>query len=84
MGALTTITRSEVTADTRCKFMRAIDALRADPLYDEEDAVIVRDWLAWRVAAAEIGRTLRGLGYDVGTTTIKQHRLNDCGCSAAS
>lgn len=77
-------TETRTDADTLCKFMQAIDALKADPLYDDGDAAIVRSWLAWRVSAAEMGRTLRSLGYEVGTTTIKQHRMNDCRCSVAS
>lgn len=70
-----------------CKYMQAIEALKALPGYDEEDAAEVAEWLQGYTPAAVIGRSLRATAVKlnnrrlhVGTTTIKQHRLNDCGC----
>ena len=81
-----TLTAAPTSTDPTilCRFMQAIEDLRADPQFDDGDAEKVRSWLAWRVPASEIGRTLKAAGFKVGTTTIKQHRMNDCGCRVDS
>lgn len=66
-----------------CKYRRAVDALQADPEFDQDDAVQVAQWLAGVTPAAHIGRELRALGYEVSNTRIKEHRLGDCNCSVA-
>lgn len=71
-------------ADTLCKYMRAIEALKQAPGFDASDAQQVNSWLAGDVPAAQIGRTLRAIGYQVSTTRVKEHRLHDCNCSVAS
>lgn len=75
-----TLTAAPTSTDMVCKFIRSVEQLKADPLYDDGDAAIVRSWMNGRTSAAEIGRTLRGLGYPVSNTRIKEHRLHDCNC----
>lgn len=74
---MSVITKPETTL---CKFMRAVDALRADPDFDDADELQVSQWLAGNTPASHIGRALRSLGHEVSNTRIKEHRLNDCNC----
>jgi hypothetical protein len=69
---------------TLCKYMRAVDALKAHPDFDGEDALLVETWLNGDQPAEHIGLSLRTTGYPVSNTTIKEHRRNVCACSVAS
>lgn len=77
------ITRTENGTDTLCKFMRAVEALKSDPLFDDGDAAIVKNWLNGRTPASHIGRALRETAYPVSNTRVKEHRLGDCNCGMA-
>lgn len=80
---MSVITKPEAEAETLCKFIRAVDALKRDPNFDADDAVIVRSWLDGTTPASHVGRTLRAAGYPVSTTRVKEHRLNDCNCTVS-
>lgn len=67
-----------------CKYRRSLDAIQADPAFDEDDAEMVADWLEGHDPAEQISRTLRRAGYSVSATIIKDHRRSVCACSVAS
>lgn len=78
---------SVLTAPTEvivCKYRRSLDALQADPAFDQDDAVIVADWLAGNTPASQIARDLRRSGYTVSSTVIKDHRRGDCACEVSA
>lgn len=75
------LTMAEVTV---CKFQRSLEALKADPEFDQDDAITVTEWLAGHTPAAHIARDLKRCGYTVSSTVIKDHRRGDCACDVSA
>lgn len=67
-----------------CKYRRSLDAIQADPQFDEDDAATVANWLAGNTPASQVARDMRHAGYRIGATTVKDHRRGDCVCEVAS
>jgi hypothetical protein len=77
---MSVITKPETT---QCKFMRAVDAIKAHPNYDAEDANQVASWQDGLVPAEHIALDLRRSGFPVSATIVKDHRRNVCACTVA-
>lgn len=67
-----------------CKYRRSLDAIQADPEFDQDDAAQVADWLAGNTPASHVARDMKRAGYRVGATTVKDHRRGECACEVAS
>lgn len=63
-----------------CKYRRSLDAIQADPEFDEDDAATIVDWLANHVSATAVAADLRRAGYGVSATVVKDHRRGECAC----
>ena len=75
MGTLT------ANRQTTCKFERTLKAIEADEQYDTNDAHRIRLYRNRDLPASVIGRELRGAGFNVSTTRIKEHFIGDCNCA---
>lgn len=64
-----------------CNYRRSLDAIQADPEFDDGDAAAINEWLTHNTSANVVAIELRRAGYKVSATAVKDHRRNECICA---